>query len=82
MQLPETAFTGEKLGYDDKLDCISWVNGTAQDNEASPVVEAQVQVEDEPFEVPAEELDELLDEIRKPMRSRRKASATKEQAIA
>ena len=74
VQLPEAAFTGEKLGYDDKLDCISWVNGTAQDNEESPVVEAQVQTEEEPFEVPAEEIDELLDEIRKPKRARRKAS--------
>ena len=82
VQLPESAFTGEKLGYDERLDLISYVNGTSQDNEDNPVVEAQVQVEDEPFEVPAEELDELLDEIRKPMRSRRKASATKEQAIA
>ena len=82
VQLPESAFTGEKLGYDERLDLISYVNGTSQDNEDSPVVEAQVQVEEEPFEVPAEEIDELLDEIRKPKRSRGKASATKEQAIA
>ena len=76
VQLPESAFTGEKLGYDERLDLISYVNGTSQDNEDNPVVEAQVQVEEEPFEVPAEEIDELLDEIRKPKRSRRKASAT------
>ena len=82
VQLPESAFTGEKLGYDERLDLISYVNGTSQDNEDNPVVEAQVQVEEEPFEVPAEEIDELLDEIRKPKRSRPKASATKEQAIA
>ena len=81
MQLPESAFTGERLGYDERLNIISYVNGTSQDNEDSPVVEAQVQVEEEPFEVPAEEIEELLDEIRKPKRSRRKASATKEQAI-
>ena len=81
VQLPESAFTGEKLGYDERLNIISYVNGTSQDNEDSPVVEAQVQVEEEPFEVPAEEIEELLDEIRKPKRSRRKASATKEQAI-
>ena len=73
VQLPESAFTGEKLGYDERLDLISYVNGTSQDNEDNPVVEAQVQVEEEPFEVPAEEIDELLDEIRKPKRSRRKA---------
>ena len=84
VQLPDTAFTGEKLGYDDKLDCISWVNGTALDNEESPVVEAQVQTEEALFEVPAEEIDELLDEIRKPKRARRKAStpAQKETATA
>lgn len=76
VQLPESAFTGEKLGYDERLDLISYVNGTSQDNEDNPVVEAQVQVEEETFEVPAEEIDELLDEIRKPKRSRRKASAT------
>ena len=77
MQLPESAFTGEKLGYDDKLDIISYVNGTSQDNEQSPVVEAQVQVEEEPFEVPPEEIDELLEEIRKPKRARSKATAAK-----
>ena len=71
VQLPESAFTGDKLGYDDKLDIISYVNGTAQDNEQSPVVEAQVEVEEESFEVPSEEIDELLDEIRKPKRVRR-----------
>ena len=71
VQLPESAFTGEKLGYDDKLDIISYVNGTSQDNEQSPVVEAQVEVEEDPFEVPAEEIDQLLEEIRKPKRVRR-----------
>nr|WP_115094149.1 hypothetical protein [Synechococcus sp. UW106] len=82
VQLPDSAFTGQKLGYDERLDLISYVNGTSQDNEDSPVVEAQVQVEEEPFEVPAEEIDELLDEIRKPKRSRRKASASTEQVTA
>ena len=33
VQLPESAFTGEKLGYEDKLDIISYVNTTSQDNE-------------------------------------------------
>ena len=41
------------------------------------MVEAQVQVEEEPFEVPPEEIDELLEEIRKPKRARRKATAAK-----
>ena len=75
VQLPEAAFTGEKLGYDDKLDAISYINGTAQDNEDSPVIEAQVETEEVPFEVPAEEFDKLLEEIRKPKRVRRKTSA-------
>ena len=48
VQIPESAFTGEKLGYEDKLVLISYVNGTSQDNEKSPVVEAQVDVEDKP----------------------------------
>ena len=77
VQLPESAFTGEKLGYDDKLDIISYVNGTSQDNEQSPVLEAQVEVEEDPFEVPAEEIDQLLEEIRKPKRVRRKSSVIK-----
>ena len=77
VQLPESAFTGQKLGYDDKLDIISYVNSTSQDNDQSPVIEAQVQQEeDEPFEVPAEELDELLDAIRQPKKARRKAAAS------
>ncbi len=38
VQLPESAFTGEKLGYDERLDLISYVNGTSQDNEDNPVV--------------------------------------------
>ena len=78
VELPDSVFTGEKLGYDDKLDAISWVNGTAQDNQDSPVIAAQVEEvqEDQPFEVPPEEIDELLDEIRKPKRCRRKSSAS------
>lgn len=81
VQLPESAFTGEKLGYDDKLDCISYINGTAQDNEDNPVIEAQVQdvQEEQPFEVPPEEIDELLDEIRKPKRARRKSPSCAEE---
>lgn len=75
VQIPESEFTGEKLTYDACLDVISYVNGTAQDNEDSPAVEAQVTPDEEPFEVPAEEIDELLEEIRKPKRARRKSSA-------
>ena len=32
VQLPESAFTGGKLGYDDKLDIISYINNTPQTN--------------------------------------------------
>ena len=78
VQLPESSFTGEKLGYDNKLDIISYINNTAQDNDESPVVEAQVVSDEEPFEVPSEELTELLEEIQQPKRRRRK-TATKEQ---
>ena len=60
VQLPESAFTGDKFSYDDRLNIISYVNGSSQDNEDSAVVEAQVQAEDEPFEVSAEEIDELI----------------------
>ena len=73
VELPDSAFTGEKLGYDEKLDIISYVNGTSQDNDNSPVVEAQVEMEEEPFEVQPEELDELLEEIKAPKRRRRKS---------
>ena len=75
VQLPESAFTGEKLCFDDNLDCISYINGTANDNEDYPVIDAHVQdvQEEQPFEVPAEEIDELLNEIRKQKRARRKS---------
>ena len=73
VQLPESVFGGGKLGYDDKLDIISYVNGTAQKNEESAVIKTQVQVEEEPFEVPSEELSELIEEIQQPKRRHRKA---------
>ena len=75
MQIPESEFTGEKLTYDICLDVISYVYGTSQDNEDSPVLAAQVTAEEEPFEVPSEELDKLLEEIKQPRRARRKSSA-------
>ena len=33
VQLPASAFTGDKLGYNDRLNIISYVNGSSQDNE-------------------------------------------------
>ena len=40
-------------------------------------MEAQVEVEEDPLEVPTEEIGELLEEIRKPKPVRRKSSACK-----
>ena len=73
VQIPESEFTGKKLGYDECLDVITYVNGTAQDNEDSPAIQAQVEPEEQAFEVPPEELDELLEEIQQPKRKRRKS---------
>ena len=68
-----------KVGYGDMLDAISHTNGTAQDNDDSPVIEAQVSTEDVPFEVPDSELDELIDEIKAvKLPSRRKRSSVDE----
>jgi hypothetical protein len=64
VEIPKSEFGSGKMGYDDMLDAISHTNGTAQDNEDSPVIEAQVTTEAEPFEVPESELDELIDEIK------------------
>ena len=46
------------------LDAISWANGTAQDNQDSPQVTEQMDQDEQPFEVPPEELDQLLDQIK------------------
>lgn len=81
VQLPESAFTGQKLRYDTKLDIISFINGAAQDNQDSHVLEPQVvdeQVE-EPLELPPEEIDEL-GEIRKSKLARRRSSAATTEA--
>lgn len=69
---------GRKLGYDECLDVISYVNRTAQDLPESPKVAAQVEPEEVPFEVPEEELTQLIDEIQQPKRRRRKTAAKAE----
>ena len=46
------------------LDAISWANGTAQDNQDSPQVTEQMDQDEQPFEVPPEELDQLFDQIK------------------
>ena len=68
-----TPFSLARSSVTTRNDIISYVNGTSQDNDNSPVVEAQVEVEDEPFEFQPEELDKLLEEIKVPKRKRRKS---------
>ena len=73
---------GRKLGYDEALDVITYVNRKAQENPESEQVKAQVKPDDVPFEVPEEELTQLIDEIQQPKRKRRKSAATKAEAPA
>ena len=42
---------------------------------------AQVDEEEVPFEVPPEELDQLLDEIKAPKRRRRKSAVTADESV-
>ena len=67
MSIPQ-ADLGRKLGYDESLDVITYVNRTAQDNPESETVAEQVDTDEHPFEVTAEELDNLLAEIQKAKR--------------
>ena len=79
VEIPKSEFGSGKMGYDSMLDAISHTNGTAQDNDDSAVIEAQVSTEEEPFEVPESELDELIDEIKAvKLPSRRKRSSVTE----
>jgi hypothetical protein len=55
---------GRKLGYDESLDVITYVNRQAQENPESETVADQVDEGALPFEVPESELDELIDEIK------------------
>ena len=75
VQIPESEFTGEKMSYDDCLDAISYVNGTSQDNEDSPVIKAQVTPDEDAFDVAPEELDKVLEDIRAPRQRRRKSAS-------
>lgn len=76
VQIPK-ADLGRKLGYDESLDVITYVNRQAQDNPESETLAEQADPEDVPFEVAPEELDNLIDEIQQPKKRRRK-SAVKE----
>lgn len=81
VDIPKEEFSRGKLGYDDILDCISWANNTAQSNEESGVIEANVTPDEPAFETAPEELDSLLEEIKQPTRRRRKSSASTESAV-
>ena len=72
---------GRKLGYDESLDVITYVNRQAQENPESEAVAEQTDAEEQPFEVPAEELDQLLEEIKSPKRKRRKSAAPVAEAV-
>ncbi|WP_186543756.1 hypothetical protein [Synechococcus sp. ROS8604] len=78
VEIPKSEFGSGKMGYDDMLDAISHTNGTAQDNDDSPVIEAQLSKEEEPFEVRPEDLDELIEEVKaiKLPSKRRRSSVT------
>ena len=82
VELPKECYTSGKYSYDQILDAISWTNGTAQTVEDSGVIEAQVTTDAEAFDVSPEELDTLLEDIRQPMKRRRKSAATQATPIA
>jgi len=82
VEIPKSEFGSGKMGYDDMLDAISHTNGTAQDNDDSPVIEAQVSTEDDAFEVPEEELDELIDEIKATKLPPRRRRSSVDEALA
>ena len=73
VQIPK-ADLGRKLGYDECLDVITFVNQQAQDNPESETLAEQADPEDVPFEVPAEKLDNLIEEIQQPKKRRRKSA--------
>ncbi|WP_115071089.1 hypothetical protein [Synechococcus sp. UW179B] len=78
VEIPKSEFGSGKMGYDAMLDAISYTNGTAQDNDDSALIEAQVSTEEEPFD-PGEDLDELIDEIKSTkLPARRKRSSVAE----
>lgn len=76
MQIPK-ADLGRKLGYDEALDVITFVNKQAQDNPESETLATQANPKEVPFEAAPDELDNLIEEIQQPKKRRRK-SAVKE----
>ena len=81
VQIPAEEFSKGKPTYDELLDAISWANGTAQTVEDSGVIEAQVSKDEEAFDTPPEELDQLLAEIQQPKKRRRKSAAPVAEAV-
>jgi hypothetical protein len=79
VDIPKSEFGNGKLTYDQLLDCISWANNTAQSVEDSGVIEAQVEPDDEPFDTPPDELDQVLEDIRSPKQRRRKSASRAEE---
>ena len=82
VEIPKEEFGQGKYSYDQMLDAISWTNGTAQTVEASGVIEAQVDTDEEAFDVAPAELDDLIEEIKQPKRRRRKSSTQDAEAVA
>ena len=80
VSIPKADF-GRELRHDECLDVITYINRTAQEKYQSETVAAQVDKEEVAFQVPAEELDNLLAEIQQPKKTiAKKRSPPKETA--
>lgn len=80
MQIPKTDL-GRKLGYDECLDVITFVNQQAQDNPESETLAQQADPEEVPFEAGPDELDNLIEEIQQPKKRRRKSAVKDAEAV-
>ena len=70
---------GRKLGYDESLDVITYVNSQAQENSESEIVAELVDPEALPFAVQPDDLDELIDEVKAiKLPSKRRRSSVEE----
>jgi len=68
---------GRKLGYDECLDVVTYVNQQAQSNQGSHKVLEQIDQENLAFEPVPEELDQLIEDIKQPRRKRQKSDSNK-----
>ena len=80
VQIPK-ADLGRKLGYDESLDVITYVNKQAQDNPESETLAQQADPEEVPFEAGPDELDNLIEEIQQPKKRRRKSAVKDAEAV-